>query len=159
MEEKEIKPQIDWTNPAQKISKYFTVKEALYLPSWSILHIPSEEEKLNILKMAEKMDLVREFIGSPVSVHVWIRPGSVNQPSSPRHGQDYNAFIKGAPKSAHKIGSAVDWSVKGTSCDDIRTKLIPKLEEYDLRMEDLKGSNWVHLDCVKPFNNVRFFKP
>ncbi len=157
-EEEPKKVEIDWTDPKAKISKYFTVKEALYLPSWNVLHIPSEEEKENIVKMAEKMDLIREELKSPISIHVWIRP-VLNQPDNIRHGQDYNAFIKGAKKSAHKIGQGVDWSCSGKTCDEVRELLKGKLEEFDIRMEDIKGANWVHVDMMKPFNNVRFFKP
>jgi len=166
-------PAINWEDPTQKISKYFTVKEALYLPSWNCYHVPTEEEKTNILFMAKKMDIVREFLNAPINIHCWIRPDKVNcvgfDPKTVKADTpakqaalaalDYNAFVGGAKASMHRIGSAVDWSAKNIKCDDARTKLIPKLEEYDLRMEDLKGSNWVHLDCRKPINNVRFFKP
>lgn len=151
-------PEINWLDPKAKISKYFTVKEALYLPSWQVMHIPSESEKANILKMAAKMDRVRELMNNfPISVHVWIRP-VLNQPGHPKHGQDYNTFIKGAKNSAHKTGEAVDWSIKGEDCDKLRIALLIKLEELELRMEDLPGSNWIHLDC-RPVVGKRFFKP
>src|SRR5690606_2229521 len=93
--------EIDWKNPAAKISKHFTVKEACWLPSWGVMHIPSEDEKKNILFMAGKMDLVRDFLQKAVKIHVWIRP-VLNNPDSKYHGQDYNAFVKGAKASAHK---------------------------------------------------------
>ena len=41
-------------NLDSKISKYFTWKEALLLPSWGICHEPTEEEKAAIIKMAKK---------------------------------------------------------------------------------------------------------
>jgi hypothetical protein len=148
---------IDWTNPKAKISKYFIVKEALYLPSWQALHIPSKVEQENILKLAEKMDLVREFIKSTISVHCWIRP-VLNNPASPYHGQDYNAHVKGAPGSSHKTGLAVDWSCIGSNCDDLRKFLIGKLAEWDLRMEDLPKSTWIHLAADYKTGNY-FFKP
>lgn len=158
IEVKQEAVQIDWTNPSSKISKYFTVKEALFLPSWNCYHNPSEQEKTNILLMAEQMDKIREFLQKPIRVHCWIRP-VLNQPEHVRHGQDYNAFVKGARMSAHKTGEAVDWSIAGANCDELRKKLLPKLEQFDLRMEDLPGSNWVHTDRRKPNNNIRFFKP
>lgn len=157
----EEKMQIDWTNPSSKVSKYFTVHETTYLPSWGISHIPSDEEKNNIIIQAAAMDKVREFIGLPMNVHVWIRPGSVNCPGSQYHGQDYNAFVKGAKNSSHKLGKATDWSAKDLSCDEIRKKLEPKLEEFGVRMEDLAGSNWIHNDTHSPSvsGGKRFFKP
>lgn len=156
---KEEKPvQIDWTNPEQKISKYFSVKEALYLPSWKVLHIPNEQEKANILKTAEVMDKIREFLGKPISVHVWLRP-TLNNPSHAKHGQDYNLFIKGAKASAHKVGLAVDWSCRDYTCDKVRELLLPKLEEFNIRVEDLPGSNWVHTGTDWKPGKSRFFKP
>ena len=148
---------IDWTNPLIKIFQYFTVEEALYLPSWKVMHIPSKVEQENILKLAEKLDLVREFIKSPISVRCWIRP-VLNNPASQYHGQDYNKFIKGAPGSSHKTGLAVDWHSPGTNCDDMRKFLIGKLAEWDLRMEDLPKSSWIHLAADYKTGN-HFFKP
>lgn len=149
---------INWLDPKAKISKYFTVKEALWLPSWQVMHTPSDTEKDNIVKMAQAMDLVRDFIDSPISIHVWIRPSTVNAPGSAHDQQDYNAFIKGAKSSSHRLGRAVDWSCKGQDCDDVRAKLEPKLEEFGLRMEKLLGSSWVHLDNMPVISN-RYFKP
>lgn len=167
--------EIDWTKPTSKISKYFTVKDCLYLPSWECYHIPTEEEKANILKLAKTMDQIREYIGGPITITVWIRPGKVNskdldvtkiQPKTPKQKEalaelDYNKYIGGAKNSAHKIGLACDWYSKGISCDEVRTKLLSKLEEFDIRVEDLPGSKWVHTDKYPPTisGGNRFFKP
>ena len=153
---------IDWSNPDCKVSKYFTVHECTFLPSWRIYHIPSEEEKKEIIKLAKIMDTIRERIGSPIIVHVWIRPKSVNCPSSDRHGQDYNVFIGSkSTKSGHIFGQALDFHVKGyvgpSGCNEIRQKIMPWLEELDIRMEDIDGG-WVHID-TKPVKYNRFFKP
>lgn len=148
--------QIDWTNLKAPISKWFTVKDALWLPSWKALHIPTEEEKANILKMAQTMDKIREFLASPISIHCWLRP-MLNCPGHANHGQDYNAFVKGAKASKHKSGLAVDWSAKGKTCDQVRTQLIPQLEAFGIRVEKLDGSNWVHTDIGQPINGVRYF--
>lgn len=150
---------INWLDPKARISKHFTVHEALWLPSWSVYHVPSEVEKASILQLASAMDRVRDFIGSPIRVHVWIRPSSLNSPGHPMHGQNYNAFVKGAPGSAHRYGKGIDWSSPGVSCDDLRAKLLPKLEEFKLCMEDLPGSSWVHNDIFLPRKTGRFFKP
>lgn len=151
--------QIDWSNPKSKISKYFTVEEALLLPSWKVMHIPSNAEKQNIVELAKKMDKVRELINHPIRVSCWIRPSKVNAPGTKHHGQDYNAFVKGAKRSAHIEGKAIDWVAPKKNCDDIRAIIVPKLEEFGLRCEDLPGSNWVHCDDREPINNNRFFKP
>ena len=169
--------KIDWSNPASKISKYFTVKEATFLPSWGILHIPTDDEKAKILKVAEKMDAIREFLNEPIQVHVWIRPEKANCPNSEWDGKDYNRYIyenqvwknltsaqkaeKKVPNSPHKTGDAVDWSIIGKRtpeyCATIRSKLLSKLQELDIRMEDIEG-NWIHVD-TRPVISRRFFKP
>lgn len=151
---------INWNDPKSKISKYFTVKEALYLPSWDVMHIPSEAEKANIIRTAEKMDLIREYLDKPVNVNVWIRPAQVNCPTNLRyHGKNYNAAIGGAPKSAHVEGLAVDFRVSTITAMDVRFLLKDKLEDFNIRMEDHNG-NWTHIDLREvPKGGKRFFKP
>lgn len=171
------KIKVDWNNSDSMISKYFTVKNATYLPSWKTYHIPNEEEKSNILQVAEKMDRIREFLGEPILVHVWIRPGKASCPGTEWDGMDYNEWLyknvvwknlteeekktKKVPNSPHKTGKAVDWSIvdKKTAdgCAEVRNKLLPKLEELDIRMEDIVG-NWIHID-IYPVVSKRFFKP
>ena len=148
---------IDWTDETCSISKHFSVKEALWLPSWGVMHIPSEEEKANILEQAAKMDLIRDFLGVPVRIHCWIRP-ILNNPNSEYNGQDYNALVKGAKNSSHKIGKATDYDAEGLNCDDVRSKLEPMLEEWQIRMERMPGGNWVHNDCG-PVASNRYFIP
>jgi hypothetical protein len=150
---------INWDNPKEKISKHFTVKEATYLPSWDIYHKPSEEEKKEILKLANIMDEIRDRIGKPVAVHVWIRPKKVNCPGHARDGQDYNLFIGSkSTKSGHIFGQAIDFHISGIpNCSDVREMILPWLEEFDIRMEDIQGG-WVHID-TKEVKYNRFFKP
>ena len=153
---------INWKDPKCKISKHFTVHEATFLPSWRIYHLPSDEEKEEILKLAKKMDIIRDMFGKAISVHVWMRPKSVNCESSSKHGKDYNVFIGSrSTKSGHIFGQAVDFHVDGfigvDGCNLARVEIEPKLEELDLRMEDIQGG-WIHLD-TKPVGHKRFFKP
>ena len=114
------------------------------------------EEVLNRLKsMAQKMDLVREFLGVPVKMHVAWRPDA------------YNKLIGGATNSTHRaaagVDAACDFSAKGLTCDEVKKRILDakKLEEWDLRMEDNgAGASWVHLDTRKPAQGrPRFFKP
>ncbi|MBA4406976.1 hypothetical protein C0389_06855 [bacterium] len=138
---------MNWTNPKEQISKYFVVAEALYLPRWDIMHIPTEEEKENILKMAESMDIIREYLEKPITVLNWIRPVA------------YNVLIGGALKSMHILGKAVDWYCS-ENCDDIRMLLQFKLAEWNLRMERMPYGNWVHIDNREISNGMqRYFIP
>jgi len=143
---------VNWSNPNDKLSVFFTVKEALFLPSWNRMATskdglgPTQQD--NLVKLFRIMDQVRNLFGKPVIVHVAFRSYS------------YNKEIGGAPNSLHVQGMAVDFHVAGVDCDDVRAKLIPKLEEWGLRMENKAGSNWVHLD-TRPVaaGGNRFFLP
>lgn len=147
---------VDWSDPKSKISKYFTVGEALYIPQWKCYHIPSEEEKANILRHAQNMDKAHDALGAACVVHCWIRPKVLNCPTSPNHGGDYNALCGGAKASRHIFGDATDYHSVGMSCDDARARLEPRLEEFGMRMEKAPGTNWVHNDSG-PVISTRYF--
>lgn len=151
---------IDWSNPESQISVNFKVKEALLLPSWNILHVPSEEEKSNIIKAAQMMEIIREYLGNPIHINCWIRPQITNCPGSKSNGKDYNKFVGGARNSAHIEGLACDFTVSRMTCDDVRHTLEPKLEEFKIRMENKPGSGWIHCDSrdLLP-GGRRFFIP
>lgn len=165
---------IDWNDTTQKISRYFSVGDALYLPSWKVYHVPTSDEKFNILRTAAKLDLIRDFLGKSIKVHCWLRPlkvdchpgfkGQLSQvkPDTVAKHQalkdlNYNAYVGGAPKSSHTLGIAIDFSCS-LPCDKVRELLLPKLEFWNARMEDLEGSSWVHIDYA-PVKSTRFFKP
>ena len=158
--------RINWYDASCRITENFTVKEALTLPSFdNVMHVPSEQEKENIVVMAMRMERVRTILGFPIQVHCWIRPTCVktNVAISPFNGKNYNEKVGGSYNSYHIVGSAVDFHVKGYSgnegCNLMRTKLYPHLELLGLRMESIEG-NWIHLDDRPvPQNGNRFFKP
>jgi len=154
---------VNWDDHTDMISTYFSVGEALLLKSWSVYHIPSEDEKANILDLAQRLDTVRERIGNAFIVHAWIRPTSVNCPGSNYDQKNYNQFIGSTAKnSGHITGQAVDFHVSGSAdpngCQQMKRQILPWLEELGLRMEDNVGGNWIHLD-TKPVISKRFFTP
>lgn len=161
---KEIQ-SIDWSNPESKISKYFTVKEAILLREWNRLANESdglnEHVKSELVRIfTEQMDWIREFLNKPVFIKSAYRPKA------------YNVAIGGATKSAHMCEesyAAVDFwcdmdgdgDKDGQDCDEIKSKLMPQLEIRGIRMEDNgAGAKWVHIDN-KPLiiGGNRFFKP
>lgn len=146
---------IDWTNPKSKISKYFTVGEATYLPQLKMYYSPTETEKNNIIALATTLDTVREIVNKPFIVNIWIRP-IVTKPDGTT--VDYNLLVGGAKNSAHKDGNAVDLRVREMEAEDVRKLLAPRLESLGLRME--ADVTWCHFDnrSVPPGGN-RIFKP
>jgi len=149
---------IDWTNPACKVTTNFTVKDCLFLPKWNRLANESDgltqKIKDNLINTCAKLEVIRAFLGNkPIIVHCMFRPPL------------YNKLVKGATKSTHLLGMGADWHLAGKSdtegCDDIRAMLVPRLEEFGIRMEDISDKierNWVHIDTKPPSPN-RYFKP
>lgn len=143
---------IDWTKSDSKIAKYFTVKEALFLPTYGRLANEADglndRVKANLVRTFAVMDKIRELFGKPIMVHVAYRP------------EAYNKLIGGSLKSAHIFGLAVDFHVVGMSCDDVRKELLSKLDILGIRMEDMPHSNWVHIDLRQVTSGGRrFFIP
>lgn len=144
---------IDWTNPKTKVSKYFTVRESLWLPQWNRLATETELTEItksNLIQLCTKMDEIREVFGASIVVHCCFRPDL------------YNKQVGGALNSAHKFGMAIDFHINDYGCDEAREKInkLGLLASLKLRMEDLPGSSWVHIDTRKPSSEAaRFFKP
>lgn len=131
-------------------SENFLWEEALWLKNWQTFAIPPHAVEKNIIELARRLTLVREFLAAPLIVTSWYRPPL------------YNEAIGGATRSQHMLGRACDFIVEGVSADDVRTALYPKLAEFNLRMENLPRSSWVHLDMACTENmplERRFFSP
>lgn len=150
---------IDWTDLKAQISPHFTVHDATYLPTWGVHHGPSDVEKDNILKTAEKLELIREYLGDhPVNVNCWIRPMMANCPGTRFDGKNYNLMVGGAVGSAHIRGLACDFTVSTITCNEVRAQLESKLEEFNIRMEKKLNASWIHVDLF-PANPNRYFIP
>lgn len=131
-------------------STYFSWSEALWLPRWRIFAVPESDAVIaNIIKTAQKMDIIRTIVNSPVTITSWYRPGA------------YNALIGGAKMSAHIEGLACDFVVKGMGSDYVRGNLSKQLQALEIRMESLNTPH-VHIDlkCTPEMSNEqRLFKP
>lgn len=128
------------------LNSNFNWGEALWLPSWKVYHIPSANEIQNITNMAIRLDHVREIIDKPFITHCWGRP-ILNNPASPYHEQDYNAFVKGAKSSLHKIFRAWDGHIQGMTIIESWNAL---RDIWKGRMEDVNSTpTWNHLDDDK----------
>lgn len=133
-------------------STYFRWKDALWVPKWGVTVFPSKEQYDGIIKLATRLELPRGFLGPSWTVTSWLRPKYYNEWKDP-YG------VGGSQRSAHMEGLAIDFQVFGMNADTARNYLKANLEMYKLRMEDLPGSNWIHLDARDPIMGNRFFKP
>jgi hypothetical protein len=112
------------------------------------------------------MDAIREWLGKPIRVHLAFRSMAYHldlyKRLNEKRAQAGQPALKIPMRSAHLMGEAVDCSVIGMTCDEVKKKVLDekKLEELSLRMEDNGwGANWVHFDSKAPGATGRFFKP
>lgn len=124
----------------------FTYGEALYLNRWNIYAIPNRQVLAEIEKLAIKLQKIRGILKKPMLITSWWRP------------EEYNKLIGGASQSWHITGGAADFRCPNISADRVREILVPVLDDFDIRMENLPGSNWVHVDTKDPVRN-RYFLP
>jgi len=162
--------QIDWTNPKDKISKHFTVKDAIWLNSLNRLATADDglddavKEKI-VQFFNDRVEPVRVILNIPMYSKSCFRP------------EFYNKQIGGARLSCHRFmvqsdgkryGAFDFWcdadgdgDKDGADCDEIKKRLMPEIEDLGVRMEDNGwGAKWVHIDDKPvPENGLRFFKP
>lgn len=144
------KKMIDWTDAASQVSTHFTVRECLWLPTWSRLANESdglnEDIQTQLAALCAKMDQIRDLLGSPMNVHCMYRPPAYN-------------LVIGAPENdVHSLGQAIDFDCNPSiSCDQVRANLCTQLDNFDIRME--RGTTtWIHLD-IHPVGVQRYFYP
>ena len=93
--------------------------------------------------LLKALDRVREKLGKPITINNWRFGGQFSQ-----RGIRTDPNV-GAPKSAHRIGKALDFDADGMSAEEVRQWIIVHQKEFPeiRRME--AGVNWVHIDCVE----------
>ena len=129
------------------ISDHFQWGEVLFLGKIGVYFYPTKIQAENMKYfIKKKVEKVRKFLGIPMVITSGIRP------------PEYNKLIHGAELSKHIDGLAIDFYCKEISADKLRTLLLPKLEAFDIRMENLPGSSWVHIDNG-PVIRSRYFIP
>lgn len=145
--------EIDWTNPAAKVTKHFAVKDACRLDQWNRLATADDGmDTAKLTTLCEKMEEVRDVLSAalgrecPIDVHCMFR------------SVDYNKLIGGSKNSPHIACEACDFSCSPElTIQQIKDILEPKLAELGIRME--RGTTtWVHID-VHPVKYERYFNP
>lgn len=148
--------------------KHFTWKEALWLPEEK--RAVSEQEltdevRGNLVRTFQWMDKVREWVGRPITVTIALRTMQYHLDLYARINAKRKA--QGLPElkvpmgSLHLVGRAVDFVVKGMTCDEFKQKVRDEgmLDKWNLRMEDNgEGAPWIHLDDREPGPSGREFK-
>lgn len=140
---------IDWSDPTSQVTEHFTVNDACMLHKWNRLATTDDGiDTDKLLTLCQKMEEIRALIGFPLNVHCMFR--------SP----DYNKLIGAPPNDVHSQNLACDFDANPhMSCDDVKSLLLPQLEQLGIRMENNgQGASWVHVD-LHPVVHARFFNP
>lgn len=147
---------IDWTNGADKVSRYFKVREAIFLRRLNRMANENDglnaEAKASLVEIFDIMDSVREILGVPIVTHDAFRSAEYNMKVNGAANSYHKARIVMIEGRRHFVG-AVDFHPEfpnlsiGQSCDKAKAILRPELERLGLRMEkNGVGALWVHLD-------------
>ena len=150
--------KINWDDPEAKVSRHFTVRDAIWLPQWNRYAVEADgldgHAKLALERIFDRLDLVRDLLGVPLVIHCAFRP------------LKYNQLVRGSATSAHVARmwqgghiAAVDFSPQGMSCDAARELIEPELAPINIRMENLPGSDWIHIDNRPHGPSGRYFAP
>jgi len=127
---------------------HFRWKEFLHLPSWEVYCYPTTQQAENLEDIAAALEEIRKILGNlPMKITSGLRP------------EIYNEYISGSMYSQHRYGSAADFQHASYSPNKVRGLLEPHLNDLGIRMENLPGSSWVHIDHREPGRGGRFFLP
>lgn len=107
------------------------------------------EQLSNLKTLIERVSIVRERYGKPMTVTSGVRDLAAQMKINPK-----------APKSKHLLGAAVDIA---DADGDLKTWLkvnITILSEVGLYCEDFASTpTWVHFQCIQPLSGKHLFKP
>lgn len=143
---------IDWESPTCNITQHFLVGDAITLHSWNRLANESDgltdDGKAKLVTLCNKMEEIRKILGCPVNVHCMYRSA------------DYNKLIGANLTDPHNRFMACDFDCNPyITCDGVKERLLPKLEELGIRMENNgDGASWIHVDLCAVIHN-RYFIP
>ncbi len=118
-----------------KLSKYFTLEELTFSQTASrhnISNIPTGDTLKTLTRTAEKLDLVREYFGCPITVNSGFRCLNLNRK------------IGSKDTSQHVLGQAVDFIIPRAGTPKSLVKAIKDSNiEFDQIIQEF--DSWVHI--------------
>jgi hypothetical protein len=140
----------------EALSKYFKVTE---LVDKEVYAIHGERSwKFFDTNLLNALLIIRTRLGLPITVNT-----SGQQQRGLRHNRSSMVIGKKNPYlSAHMMGKAVDFDVKGMSAEDVRVWIKKNFHLFDfkIRLEHkIKGKpiSWVHLDVIDEPQNEKVY--
>jgi zinc D-Ala-D-Ala carboxypeptidase len=122
-----------------QLSKSFSLREATVSDTAArhgIDNQPDSKQLQNMIYAAEKLQLVRDFLGEPLLITSWLRTAELN------------AIIPGSSKtSAHMEGYAIDCHVGSMSPYLLCTKVHKFLKDNGIEFDQIihEYGSWMHI--------------
>jgi hypothetical protein len=116
------------------LSEHFTLQELIvsdYALRHSISNEPTGTALLNLERLAELLEKVRDVLGKPIFINSGYRSPQVNK------------GVKGQLNSQHCFGCAADIKVNGLTPDQIIKKILASGIEFHQLIREF--DSWVHI--------------
>lgn len=149
----------------KNIKKYFGIKE---LVGWQTCAKYGENSwQFLDIRLLQALLIVREGLKKEIYVNNWIKGGNFSERGLRSNVQNIvksNTMSNNLYLSAHVMGKAVDFDVKGMSAEDVRNwiKENAHLFPFKIRLEHIDTStnkpiNWVHMDVIQNVKNPQIY--
>lgn len=92
----------------------------------------------------------------PITVNTWKDGGAFSQRGLRCNICDIPSSKKSIYLSAHCLGNAIDFDVKGYSAEQVRDIIRRNISKFDYPIRMELDTNWVHIDCYQPYGSQEF---
>lgn len=148
----------------ENIKKYFKIQE--FVNKATFKKYGESSWQFLCPRLLHTMLIIRKEINKPITINTWFNGGRFSQRGLRTNiGQIVKSkTLKGRMYlSAHVMGKAVDFDVKGLSSEEVRDWISLNSEKipYKIRLEqNMKGNpiSWVHLDVFYNKNNPKVYR-
>lgn len=148
-----------------KLSSYFLIEELVDKKTYKAHG--QRAWKFFSIELLETMLIVREDIGLPITVNNWHKGGRFSQRGLRTNISPMvlkKSAIGRLYLSAHMMGKALDFDVKGMNADEVRKWFVVHRKElpHKIRLENKinktgKTISWVHLDVIDESHNEKVY--
>lgn len=145
------------------IQKYFKIYE--FVGKWTYKIHKKRAWKFFSSDLLECVLIIRENLNKPMTINDWYWGGKFSQRGLRTVLQQIvrNTFYRGRLYlSAHLLGEAIDFDVKGMTADEVRNWIVDNATLFPckIRLEQSKNGkniNWVHLDTFWEEKNPKVY--
>ena len=148
----------------KEIQKYFDIQEFVNKATYTKYGINAWQ--FLCPRLLHTLLIIRKGLGKPITINNWHQGGKFSQRGL---RTNIGQIVKGKTLkgmmylSAHVMGKAVDFDVKGYKAEDVRDWISLNAEKlpYKVRLEqNMKGkpTTWCHMDVFYNKNNPKVYR-